>query len=136
MICPFVSFVSFVDKKKEHLCTPTSSYSSSMTWARATPARIRTGQAIATTNNSTPPAWNASRAWACVLPMHTRHQLYAPPRATPSSPDAIAGARNSNTKSPLVPTTRHSSKKNAPHSPPSSKKPDIAPASRENGTWA
>ena len=39
---------------------------------------------------------------------HTPFKPYAPPRATPCSPDAIAGARNSNTKSPLVLTIRHS----------------------------
>ena len=59
MISPFVFFV---DKKKEHLCNPTSSYSSSMTWARAIPARIKTGPAIATTNNSTPPSLERLRA--------------------------------------------------------------------------
>ena len=67
---------------------------------------------------------------------HTPSTVCTPTRATPSSPDAIAGARSSNTKSPLVRTIRHSSKKNAPHSPPSSKTPDTARASRENGTWA
>ena len=49
---------------------------------------------------------------------HTPSTVY-PPRAMPCSPDAIAGAHNSNTKSPLVPTIRHSSKKNGPHWPPS-----------------